>query len=63
MMVVPAVYIFSGEAGTQASGAGLMFVTLPKVFGQIQQEELSDFYSLHLYSLQRLQALFQSWKQ
>mgnify|MGYP000916922023 CR=1 FL=1 len=35
MMVVPAVYIFSGEAGTQASGAGLMFVTLPKVFGQM----------------------------
>ena len=32
MMVVPAVYIFSGEAGTSQSGAGLMFVTLPNVF-------------------------------
>lgn len=31
-MVVPAVYIFSGVEGTQQSGAGLMFVTLPKVF-------------------------------
>lgn len=35
MMVVPAVFVFSGEAGTQASGAGLMFETLPKVFGQM----------------------------
>lgn len=34
-MVVPAVYIFSGEAGTKASGAGLMFITLPKVFEQM----------------------------
>lgn len=36
-MVVPAVYVFSGEAGTKASGAGLMFVTLPKVFEQIER--------------------------
>ena len=35
-MVVPAVYVFSGEAGTKASGAGLMFVTLPKVFEQMR---------------------------
>ena len=35
LMVVPAVYIFSGEAGTKASGAGLMFITLPKVFEQM----------------------------
>lgn len=35
-MVVPAVYIFSGEAGTKSSGAGLMFVTLPKVFEQMK---------------------------
>ena len=35
MMVVPAVYIFSGEAGTSQSGAGLMFMTLPKVFSQM----------------------------
>ena len=35
MMVVPSVYIFSGEAGTSQSGAGLMFMTLPKVFSQM----------------------------
>lgn len=35
-MVVPAVYMFSGEAGTKSSGAGLMFVTLPKVFEQMR---------------------------
>lgn len=35
-MVVPAVYIFSGEAGMKSSGAGLMFVTLPKVFEQMR---------------------------
>ena len=31
-MIVPAVYVFSGEAGLSASGPGLMFETLPKVF-------------------------------
>ena len=31
-MIVPAVYIFSGEAGLKTGGAGLMFKTLPKVF-------------------------------
>lgn len=31
-MVVPAVFIFSGEEGLSASGPGLMFQTLPKVF-------------------------------
>ncbi len=35
-MVVPAVYVFSGEAGTKSSGAGLMFVTLPKIFEQMK---------------------------
>lgn len=35
LMVVPAVYVFSGEAGTQESGPGLMFQTLPKVFDQM----------------------------
>lgn len=35
LMVVPAVYIFSGEAGMQTGGAGLMFITLPKVFEQM----------------------------
>lgn len=31
-MIVPAVYIFSGEEGLATGGAGLMFETLPKVF-------------------------------
>ena len=31
-MIVPAVYVFSGEEGLKTGGAGLMFVTLPKVF-------------------------------
>lgn len=35
LMVVPAVYIFSGEEGMASSGPGLMFVTLPKVFGDM----------------------------
>ncbi len=35
LMVVPAVYVFSGEAGTQTSGPGLMFQTLPVVFHQM----------------------------
>lgn len=35
LMVIPAVYIFSGEAGMSTGGAGLMFITLPKVFGQM----------------------------
>ncbi|MDO5402597.1 MAG: sodium-dependent transporter [Eubacteriales bacterium] len=35
MMIVPAVYIFSGEAGVQTGGAGLMFITLPKVFDKM----------------------------
>ena len=32
-MIVPAVYIFSGDEGLKSAGAGLMFDTLPKVFG------------------------------
>lgn len=35
LMVVPAVYVFSGEEGTHSSGPGLMFQTLPKVFDQM----------------------------
>lgn len=31
-MIVPAVYVFSGEAGLKTGGPGLMFMTLPKVF-------------------------------
>ncbi len=34
-MVIPAVYVFSGEAGLQANGPGLLFVALPKVFEQM----------------------------
>lgn len=34
-MVIPAVYIFSGEEGMSSSGPGLMFITLPKVFSQM----------------------------
>lgn len=34
-MIVPAVYVFSGEAGLKTGGAGLMFETLPKVFEQM----------------------------
>ncbi len=31
-MIIPAVFVFAGEEGMKASGPGLMFVTLPKVF-------------------------------
>lgn len=31
-MIVPAVYVFSGEMGLKTGGPGLMFMTLPKVF-------------------------------
>ncbi len=32
MMVIPAVYAFMGAEGLESSGAGLMFIVLPKVF-------------------------------
>lgn len=35
LMVVPAVYVFSGESGLSSGGPGLMFITLPKVFEQM----------------------------
>lgn len=35
LMIVPAVYIFSGESGLSSQGPGLMFITLPKVFEQM----------------------------
>ena len=35
LMIVPAVYVFSGEEGLQSGGAGLMFMTLPKVFASM----------------------------
>lgn len=33
VMIIPALYTFAGREGMDASGPGLMFVTLPKVFG------------------------------
>ena len=36
-------YIFSGEAGLKSSGAGLMFITLPKVFDQMPKGGLIGF--------------------
>ncbi|MDD8049482.1 MAG: sodium-dependent transporter [Thomasclavelia sp.] len=35
LMIIPAIYAFSGAKGLTASGAGLMFVSLPKIFGQM----------------------------
>lgn len=35
LMIIPAVYIFSGEEGLSSQGEGLMFMTLPKVFQQM----------------------------
>lgn len=35
LMVVPAVYVFSGEEGLESGGPGLMFQTLPKVFDKM----------------------------
>ncbi|MBR2274893.1 MAG: sodium-dependent transporter [Lachnospiraceae bacterium] len=35
VMIIPAVFVFMGKEGMQASGPGLMFVTLPKVFSQM----------------------------
>ena len=32
VMVIPAIYVFQGRAGMEASGPSLMFVSLPKVF-------------------------------
>ncbi|MBE5955655.1 MAG: sodium-dependent transporter [Lachnospiraceae bacterium] len=39
-MIVPAVYIFSGEAGLKTGGAGLMFKTLPMVFDSMPAGQL-----------------------
>lgn len=51
LMVVPAVYIFSGEAGMSQGGAGLMFITLPKVFHKWQVDVLWVHSFLHWYCL------------
>ncbi len=40
LMIIPAVYIFSGEEGLKSGGAGLMFMTLPKVFAQMPMGEV-----------------------
>ena len=35
VMIIPAVFAFQGRAGMEASGPGLMFVSLPKVFAEM----------------------------
>lgn len=35
LMIIPAVYVFSGEEGLKTGGAGLMFKTLPRVFAEM----------------------------
>ncbi len=35
VMIIPAVFVFQGRAGMEASGPGLMFVSLPKVFAEM----------------------------
>ncbi|MBR1476477.1 MAG: sodium-dependent transporter [Lachnospiraceae bacterium] len=35
VMIIPAVYVFMGREGMQASGPGLMFISLPKVFAEM----------------------------
>ncbi len=35
VMIIPAVYVFQGRAGMEASGPSLMFVSLPKVFAEM----------------------------
>lgn len=35
VMIIPAVYVFQGQAGMESSGPGLIFVTLPLVFQQM----------------------------
>lgn len=52
LMIVPAVYTFSGEAGLQTGGAGLMFMTLPKVFDLMPMGQLigTCFFVLVLFA-------------
>lgn len=52
LMIVPAVYTFSGEAGLQTGGAGLMFMTLPKVFDLMPMGQLigACFFVLVLFA-------------
>ncbi len=39
-MVIPAIYVFSGEEGAKANGPGLLFVALPKIFEQMPMGSL-----------------------
>ena len=55
--IVPAVYVFSGEAGLKTGGAGLMFQTLPKVF---EQMPLGNIIGLVFFVLVFLAALTSS---
>ena len=56
-MIVPAVYIFSGEEGLKSAGAGLMFNTLPKVF---EAMPLGQFIGAAFFVLVLLAALTSS---
>lgn len=57
MMIVPAVYIFSGEEGLKTGGAGLMFKTLPMVFDAMP---MGDFIGGAFFVLVFLAALTSS---
>lgn len=35
VMIIPAVYTFAGYEGMEASGPGLMFITMPKIFNEM----------------------------
>lgn len=35
IMIIPTVYVFMGEEGMSAHGAGLMFVAIPKIFNEM----------------------------
>lgn len=56
-MIVPVVYIFSGEAGLATSGPGLMFETLPKVFSSMP---FGNFVGLAFFILVLLAAITSS---
>lgn len=62
LMIIPAVYVFSGEAGLANSGPGLMFMTLPKVFNQMPGGDIVACCSLSSYSLRQSQVPFQLWR-
>lgn len=42
-LIIPIVYAFSGEAGLEASGPGLMFVSLPKIFAEMKGGRIMGF--------------------